>query len=208
LQEVQQGIVNYAPCWFGWNMRGADNRMSEIVLSEYETIAINDRGIYSVRSEKLNVRQIQKRRRTLQSRIVNKRSRIQDLQLEIKQLERQITSLEKQLEQLNSPIVQEFIRKEEEHQKEVQRKAQSLLHEVLGDSLYQKLENSKSFTFKANDGITYKIDRNGNVYRKVNKSFERLCIIRPSNLPLPDFILALFVNVREHPKKYGLRFRR
>jgi len=182
--------------------------MSELEINESQKISINDRGMYLIETHVLNSLQIAKRRKTIQTRIISLRTRIQDSKLNIQRMERNIQTFEEQLKILTSPLAQAIIKREEDKRLAIYQKAQALLEESLGSSTYQALQEHGSFTFVAEDNITYKIDKTGRVFRKNNKQFEQLCIIRPSNLPLPDFILALFINIREHPTRYKIRYRR
>jgi hypothetical protein len=128
--------------------------------------------------------------------------------MEIQNLKAEIDQEEKNLQTLNGPLVEAYLAKEKADQEEIQRKAQTLLKECIGEELYNKLQENKKITFTAKDGITYKIEENGRVYRKVEKEWKLLCIIQPKSLPLPDFLLSLFVNIRENPSKYPLKHRR
>lgn len=170
-------------------------------------LIINDRGVYEQETWKLTPYGITDRRRRLQLRIVRLRQKLQDEEIKILELKKTIEQEEKNIATLSSPIVETFIANEKAKQDEIQRKAQAILKECIGEELYAKLQEQKKIIFTAKDNITYKIEENGRVYRKIEKEWKLLCIIRPSNLPLPDFLLAMFINLRENPQKYPLRRR-
>jgi len=181
--------------------------MSELNLNENKKIAINDRGIYVVETRKLYPLSITKLRKKIQKRILGLRAEIQDLQIEQNRKEQQIISLEQKLKELSTPLVDSLIEQEKERLKRIREKAQELLKETVGEEVYAVLQEKGYFKFTAKDNITYKITKHGGIYRKCGKEWKQLCIIKPSDLPLPDFILSLFINIREHPKKYSLRRR-
>lgn len=176
-------------------------------MKSLKKLLINDRGVFEQETWKLTPYGVTKRRNQLQSRIVSMRTRIQDKEVEIQELKQEIEQTEKNLETLNSPAVEAYLAEEKAKQAEIQRKAQAILKECIGDEFYSKLQERKNIIFVAKDGIKYKIDIKGRVYRRIEKEWKLLCIIKPQNLPLPDFLLAMFVNLREHPKKYPLRRR-
>jgi len=172
-----------------------------------KNLVINDRGVFEQETCMLTPYGISKRRRTLQLKIVRLTQSIQDKEIEIHNTKLEIEQEEKNLAILNSPIVESFLAKEKIKQEEIQNKAQTILKDCIGEEFYSKLQQNKKIVFTAKDNITYKIENNGKVYRKIEKDWKLLCIIRPKNLPLPDFLLAMFVNLRENPAKYPLRRR-
>jgi len=127
------------------------------------------------------------------------------LLLEISRNKRRIQDLEKELQALNSPTVVDYVKQEMAKRKQIELKAQQILRECIGNEEFEKLLTKGYLTFKAKDGLTYKITSKGSVYRKSGSSFERLCIIKPQNLPLPDFILAVLTSIKQRPKRYRRR---
>jgi hypothetical protein len=172
-----------------------------------KNLVINDRGVFEQETYMLTPYGVTKRRRTIQLKIVRLKQQIQDEEMKIHDLKIEIEQAEKNLTTLNSPLVESFLQKEKVKQEEIQNKSQQILKECIGDELYAKLQANKKIIFTAKDNITYKIEDNGKVYRKIEKEYKQLCIIKPGNLPLPDFLLAMFVNLRENPQKYPLRRR-
>jgi hypothetical protein len=171
-------------------------------------ISINNNGVFETETWQLTPYGIQRRRSVLQTRIISRRRKIQDRHLDINRLEKEIVALEDQLKILNSPIVDAILGKHEKEQKEIEIKSQEILRELVGEELYQELQTRKSLIFTAKDSLTYKIEQNGRIYRRVGKEWEQLCIVRPQELPLPDFITSLFFCVKENPSHYTLRHRR
>ena len=173
-----------------------------------KNLIVNDRGIFEQESPRLvPISTLSKRRRQLERRILWLRGAIQDAEIGIAEKQRELMEVEEQRKFMDSPTVQGYIAKEKQRLADIQAKAQAALKECIGDELYAKLQEQKRIIFTASDNLTYKIESTGRVYRRVEKEWKLLCIIRPQNLPLPDFLLAMFVNLREHPAKYPLRRR-
>jgi len=182
--------------------------MSEISLEPNKKIAINDRGIFVLETTKLDVMGITKLRNSFQTRIVSLRMNIQDLERKISSKKQQIANLELALKQLNTPLVDELIAQETEKIRIAKEKAEQLLKETVGSDVYDILQTRGFFKFQAKDGITYKVSKKGHVFRLQNKDWVELCVIRPSELPLPDFVLSLFLNIHEAMKKFPQKHRR
>jgi hypothetical protein len=173
-----------------------------------KNLIVNDRGIFEQESPQLvPLSTLSKRRRQLERRILWLRGAIQDAEISTVERKRELAEAEEQRRFMDSSVIQGYIAKEKQRLVDIQAKAQAVLKECIGDELYAKLQEQKRIIFTATDNLTYKIENNGRVYRRVEKEWKLLCIIRPQNLPLPDFLLAMFVNLREHPTKYPLRRR-
>lgn len=172
-----------------------------------KNLVINDRGMFETETYKLTPHGVTMRRNRIQKRILSLRRKVQDKEVEIHEMQAEIEQEEKNLQLLNGPLIEAYLAKEKAAQEEIQRKAQDILKECIGEELYGKLQENKKIMFTAKDGMTYKIEDNGKVCRRVEKEWKQLCIIRPGNLPLPDFLLAMFVNLRENPAKYPFRRR-
>lgn len=170
-----------------------------------KNLVINDRGVFEQETRQLTVASLTHKRRQCQNRIVYLRGKIQDLQMDIQQYQAEIEQQEKNLQLLNGPVIESYISKEKQRVQEAHDKAQALLKECIGEDFYSKLQDHKKIVFTARDNITYKIENTGRVYRRVEDEWKLLCIIRPNSLPLPDFLLSLFVNIRENPTKYPLK---
>lgn len=173
-----------------------------------KNLIVNDRGIFEQEAPRLvPISTLSKRRRQLERRILWLRGAIQDAEIGIAEKRKELAEAEEQRKFMDGPVIQGYIAKEKQRLAEIQAKSQAVLKECIGDELYARLQEQKRIIFTANDNLTYKIESNGRVYRKVEKEWKLLCIIRPQNLPLPDFLLAMFVNLRQNPSKYPLRRR-
>lgn len=178
-----------------------------------KNLVINDKGVFEQETRQLSVQALAVRKREAQNRITLFRGRIQDAELEIQRWKAEIASEEKNLETLNGPVIASYIQKEMERKAEIERKAQAILKDCIGEEYYQKLQEQKKIVFTAKDDMTYKIEANGRVYRRIlsengeKKDWKLLCIIRPQSLPLPDFLLSMFVNIKANPQKYPLKRR-
>jgi len=177
--------------------------MNEVTLTDPEDperridVAVNDRGFFIISRRKLTDKQIINKRRRLQDTIIQLRD-----EMILKQ--QRISKLEETLQLLNSPVVDEYIKDFQKKWREADEKAHALLKEYVGETAYQKIMKEGHLSFTAKDGMIYKIDREGKVYRKGSKGFNRLCIIRIKDLPLPDFIMSLLVNVKQNPRRFPL----
>lgn len=171
-------------------------------------ITINNNGVFETETWQLTPFGIQKRRSRLQNKIISLRRKIQNCQLEINRFQKEILNVEANLKILNSPIVEAILQKHNQERKEIDVRSQQILKELVGEELYNQLQLKKSLIFTAKDNLTYKIEQNGKIYRKVAENWERLCIVRPQDLPLPDFITSLFFCIKENPSQYRLRHRR
>lgn len=173
-----------------------------------KNIIVNDRGIFEQEPPQLlSIQGLTKRKRLIEGEILHLRGKIQDAEISITNMKREIAQAEEKRKILEGPLVQAYIVKEKQRQTEIQIKAQTILKECIGDDLYNKLQEKRKIVFTAKDNQTYKIEANGRIFRQVEKDWRLLCIIRPQDLPLPDFLLALFVSIREHPTNYQLRRR-
>ena len=175
--------------------------MSETILSQDKKVTINQQGVFVTQVKKLHPNTIKKRR------IILNRT-IQRRQLNIQQAQQELFDAKQELKELSNPIVNEYLKQYAKELSQKDEKAKELLKEFVGEPTYRLLEKQHKIQFKAEDGGSYKIDWKGRIFRKTKNGFEKLCIIRPHALPLPDFIMALLVNVKNHPKKYNLRRRR
>jgi len=171
-------------------------------------IRIDEKGVYLTEIKMLSPRQVLDRRQRYQRKIVSLRDEIAEFQIKIRGCQNQIQTLENDLKAINSEQVSAYIERYNREREEATLKALGLLHEVLGSEIYEKLQKSTWCTFVSKDGGEYKITCAGHVSRKINGEWKRICLIQPKELPLPDFVLSAFINVRENPQKYNLRYRR
>jgi hypothetical protein len=172
------------------------------------SLEFDSQGVFIVEKRFLSLVQIQNRKHHIEQRIIRVRDEIAELRLKIGSEEKKLQGLELELKQLSTPEVNAYIMKLQKERAEAHAKALSLMQEVLGKELFSGLQDKKWCSFTAKDGGFYKITSQGYVFRRINNEWKKLCIIRPKELPLPDFVLSALINVRENPKKYNLRYRR
>jgi hypothetical protein len=172
------------------------------------SLEFDNQGIFIVEKRFLSLLQIQNRKHHIEQQIIRIRDDIAELRLQISNKEKKLQLSELELKQLSTPEVNAYVDKLKRERAEAHEKALALMREVLGNELFGELQNKKWCSFTAKDGGLYKITSQGYVFRRINNEWKKLCIIRPKELPLPDFVLAALINVREKPKQYNLRFRR
>jgi hypothetical protein len=168
--------------------------MSQTAEQSTVTFNMNDRGIFATTTRKVTARGILHKRAHLQTLILDARKNVAYWC-------REVERLTKELAELNRPTVDKYIAEAERRKVEAERKAQQILREYVGENAYKAIQKNGYISFKAKDKLGYRINRKGHVFR----GDKRLCIIRPSELPLPDFVIAALVNVREHPGKFPFR---
>jgi predicted nuclease with TOPRIM domain len=144
--------------------------------------------------------------------ILAKKARLErtilSLQEEVRMMQNRISKLQPELEFYNSDAVQKVLQKEKFRKEEAEIRAQELLRQYIGAQNFDILKEKKFLRFEAKDGRRYKLSIHGDVWRDINGEWKRLCIIRPRNLPLPDIVIAVLVNLKENPKRFPLRNRR
>jgi len=170
-----------------------------------ESIEIDEKGVYLIKTQKLTPRQIADKRRRIESRIAYYYRKNQEQADLIERNKKRIQNLEAQRIELNDPMVTSIINAYVEKRRFAQMKAEEFLEEFLGKEVYDELKKNRCITFISKDKMTYKIDLKGNMYRKRGSDFERLCLIRPRDLPLPDFIASAITTVKEQPHSFRRR---
>jgi hypothetical protein len=177
-------------------------------MSEMEKIlVVDEKGIRYLTTTNLTVFQILQLQKTLQTRILHRKTRIQDLTIQVNRAEKELINAQSELQKLLTPQVKDYIKVELEKRQRAFEKAQQLLCEYIGEEQYQLLQ-SKGYLKTTQNNMVYKLDKNGNLYRKENKEYKKLCVIRPQYLPLPDFIISLLTTLREKPQTFKRHARR
>ena len=139
-------------------------------------LIIRPEGIFLAKMTQLNADDVKKLKKKTRNRLM----RLHDAMKEINELETLLASL-------NSEEVTTWV-------KEADAKACAFLCELLGDQLYKELQTKGEISYNVNN-TRFKITKAGSVFR--GRSRTPLCIIRDKDLPLPDYISALLVNLRE-----------
>jgi hypothetical protein len=163
-------------------------------------IVINENGLFWQSQYPVSIPQIKHRRTKLQ-RLV------EDTKLEQRQLAEKLSYYERELASLKTPEIDKIIERIEREKAEALQRATDFLKECVGNTNFEELQQKGVLKFRAKDNMLYQIKRSGTIYRRDERQWKRLCLIRPQMLPLPDFVLAALINVREHPEKYVLRRR-
>jgi len=132
--------------------------------------------------------------------------RSQILQQEINTLNRQLLAL---TAESVKALLEEAEREDEKHKLErhlAHMSAEEIMREFFGQTAYEEFMKAGEYLFTAVNGETYKINISGTVFREEIKENERnwvpVCLIRPRELPLPDFLLAALVSVKQQPTAY------
>lgn len=86
--------------------------------------------------------------------------------------------------------------------------AEQIMLEFFGQDAHDKFLEERQYIFKAKDDETYKITPEGTVYKQKDNEWEPICLIRPRELPLPDFIVAAITSVKTQPETYQPQRRR
>jgi len=129
--------------------------------------------------------------------------------LKSQQLQYDIDKLNKQILAFNSDECKRLI-KEEEKEKNLklikrhiaQLNAEQIMLEFFGQDAHDKFMEERQYIFGAKDGETYKITPEGTVFKQKDHEWEPICLIRPRELPLPDFIVAAITSVKTQPERY------
>jgi len=162
---------------------------------------VTPRGIYLVSRRLARPSWITARRRDLQENILS-------LTVQLKTIREKIEAKERLLRQLNSRKVNNHVKRMLRKEEIMKEKSQKLLRHFIGSVAYAALQRQKFITYTNKDGFTFRIYRDGGIFRKDAIGFQELCIIRPKDLPLPDFIISMLVNLRQNSKRFRERRRR
>jgi len=118
---------------------------------------------------------------------------------EIKNVKGEIKICEDQLLVLNSPEFQKWLDEQRVDEVEAYAKAEDLMREYLGLETYARLIEQGELIFEVQHE-TWKITSHGLVYRKQGEEFSPVCVIRPKELPVPDFIVSALTTLKENPE--------
>lgn len=86
--------------------------------------------------------------------------------------------------------------------------AEQIMLEFFGQDIHDKFMEQRELVFDAKDGVTYKINTEGTVFKKEDEGWKPVCLIRPRKLPLPDFIVSAITSVKNFPETYAPNVRR
>lgn len=167
-------------------------------------IELRPKGVVLVQEKTLSLSAFRSRRTRVEGEILRLQQENREIEAQHKSNIKRIQQLEQTLMTFNSPEVLEWERNTQsklELAKEKRRldkieannRAKAFLREFLGQETYDNLMKRGSLEFQGTDGRAYSISKNGQLYRG-NK---RLCMIRPRNLPLPDYIASVLTTMKE-----------
>jgi len=86
--------------------------------------------------------------------------------------------------------------------------AEQIMLEFFGQDIHDRFMEQRELIFDAKDGDTYKINAEGTVFKKEDEGWKPVCLIRPRELPLPDFIISAITSVKNFPETYTQNVRR
>lgn len=165
------------------------------------------------RSLEGNLAKLQYKKYQLEKKKNQLDSRSQSLAYEINNLNKQILALNS--EQAKKIIADAERQKELDSQKRRQEQEQRLLKqhiatlnaeqimlEFFGQEVHDKFMEERQYVFAAKDNNTYKITVEGTVFKQEEEGWKPVCLIRPHELPLPDFIIAAITSVKTQPEVY------
>ena len=171
------------------------------MINEKE-LEYKENKIVTIEKRELTWRQIEHYRNNLGSKITTLYNSLQDSENRVREYRIKIESLEDELKKLNSKEVQTIINKQRDDEKLANQRALDLLRGHIGIEAYTQLMEKHYIHWTTNNGVKYKLTDTGKVSRRVGKIWNRLCIIRPKSLPLPDSILAILVSVKDNPTRF------
>jgi len=100
---------------------------------------------------------------------------------------------------LNSEEFQKWLNEQRVDEVEAHAKAEDFMREYLGLEAYAQLMEKGELLFEVQKE-EWKITRYGLVYRKQDETFNPVCVIRPKELPIPDFVVSALTTLKENPK--------
>jgi len=128
----------------------------------------------------------------------------------------EIASIDEQILALNSDEAKKILEEVEAKKQQdiikrhiAQLNAEQIMLEFFGEEAHAKFMQEREFSFEAKDGKHYKINTEGTVFRmEEDENWKPICLIRPRELPLPDFIVAAITSVKNQPEVYQPQQRR
>jgi len=162
----------------------------------------HDDKIVTIEKRELTWRQLQHYKNNLGNKITGLYNDLQYHENLVHECRSKIENLEDGLKKLNTKEVQDIIYKQREDEKIANQRALDLLRDHIGIEAFTQLMEKHYIHWTTNNGAKYKLTDTGRVFRRVGKEWNRLCIIRPKSLPIPDAILAILVSVKENPSRF------
>ena len=180
------------------------NGVKAQALSEQSTeIKVFPEGVYIARFKKLSERQINGLRNKLEQLILKRHDWILSHKREIARWQRDLEEHETQLRVLNSKEVQDYLEELKQQKKIAEAKAEEFLREYLGSEAYEELKTKGQLTFEERNQI-WKIKKDGTLLRRTKRKgnrFRKVCVLKQSGLPLPDFIASVLTTLKARPQR-------
>ena len=177
-------------------------------FDDRKEVEITPEGVFHITHHRLSLSALKARRTRLQGEILELHRDITSLQRNIKRIGRKLQRKEEELAFFNSPTVLDWVDRreheliEEKEQKRREKaianeKAQQFLQKYLGEEAYAELKKRNYLQFQA-QGRAYRISSKGELSRITTRGEKKhICVVRPRNLPLPDYILSILRTVKE-----------
>jgi len=128
------------------------------------------------------------------------RSYLSRVDAEIENIKAKIKDCENQLLILHSPEFQKWLDDQREEEVLAYAKAEDFLMNYIGLEAYAELMEKDELVFESITHEIFKITRFGLVYKQNElKQFHPVCMIKPKQLPLPDFIVSALTTLKENP---------
>jgi len=164
-------------------------------------------GIFLVKYHRLSLKALRNRRSRLQNEMFKLRREIGQHYEQIDLLRSKLQEKEDMLSKLTDKKIQYLVEIEKKRQEEAELKATEFLKEYVGEDAYESLQKEGYFQFTGLDGNQYRIKKNGELQQAQGNYWYHCCVIR-KELPLPDFIAAVFTAARTDPSFLARSMRR
>lgn len=168
------------------------------------SMTVNDRGVFLTQSKRLSARQVRTLRNRCERETATHRQEIENKRADIAHLEQRLKALAVFHEQANSPAVEAYLKQADEEARQVKERAEKFLRDTIGDDLYAQLKRRSYIEFDSS-GRHFKMYRSGKTWEKDGTTWKWFCVIRPSDLPLPDYTAAVFANVQNRAEQLHRR---
>lgn len=157
----------------------------------------------SGRARKVNQFQdkLEKLTRSLRKLNLRRREYLSKIDSKIEAVEDEIEECKDHLVVLHSEEFQQWINDQRQDEVEAYANAEHFMQEHLGLDVYAQLMEKGELIFEVEEK-TFKITRYGLFYeRQENGEFRPKCVVRPKELPLPDFVVSVLETIKHDPKR-------
>lgn len=157
----------------------------------------------SGRARKVNEYQgkLEKLTRSLRNLQLRRKEYVSKIDSKIEATEEEIEECKDHLVVLHSEEFQQWINEQRQDEVEAYANAEHFMKEHLGLDAYAQLMEKGELIFEAEEK-TFKITRYGLFYeRQENGEFRPRCVVRPRELPLPDYVVSVLETIKHEPKR-------